>query len=247
MGRTIRGTCRICGAFERLTYEHVPPRHAFNDEPIKSYELGEWWNLQAGKPARYANEQRGAGDHLLCDRCNNHICGTWYVPELCTWVRAVAPVWEAIPEGAGESLEAKIGLRHVRPALFAKQVIAMLLASTPEGFSSEHPELQHLVLERDARGLPDCYRLYLSLFKRCVARETGVYDVLTDFGVTVFRAVELSYPPFSYLLTIREGRIADRLGAISHFLDNGPDDEREVTLRLPVNSELLPESISKPM
>jgi Aminotransferase class-III len=90
MGRVIHGECRICGTHTRLTYEHVPPRCAFNDEPIKSYKLSEWWKLQAGKPARHANEQRGAGDHLLCDRCNNHVCGTWYVPELCTWVRAVA-------------------------------------------------------------------------------------------------------------------------------------------------------------
>ena len=246
MGRGIYGECRICGTYSRLTYEHVPPRCAFNDEPIKSYKLGEWWKLQAGESARHTNEQRGAGDHLLCDRCNNHVCGTWYVPELCKWVRAVAPVWEAVPDGADETFVANIGLRRVRPALFAKQVVAMLLASTPPGFANEHPELQRVVLKRDARGLPERYQLYLILFKRDVARETGVYSAFNAFGARAFQAVELSYPPFSYLLTIGEGSVAERLGAIGRFLDDGPDDERELKLQLAVNWTLLPEDIATP-
>jgi hypothetical protein len=75
-GQTIHGKCRICGVGAQLTYEHIPPCCAFNDEPIKSYKLGEGWKLQVGERARYTGEQRGAGDHLLCDRCNNHVCGT---------------------------------------------------------------------------------------------------------------------------------------------------------------------------
>jgi len=244
---TVHGECRICGACGTLTYEHVPPRGAFNDQPLRSYKRGEWWNFQAGERARHENEQRGAGDHLLCDRCNSRVCGRWYVPELCKWVRAVASRWDSLPAGAGPEVVVTIGLRRVYPARVAKQVIAMLLATTPAGFSSGHPELQRLVLKRHARGLPERYQLYLSLFNGDVARETGLYHAFNAFDGRALAAIELSYPPFSYLLTIDEGPVADRLGAISDFLDCGPDDERELKLRLALNWTLLPQDIGTPV
>lgn len=247
MARTsVRGECRICGEFTKLTFEHVPPKCAFNDAPIRSYKLGEWWQLQSGSASQFHNEQRGAGDHLLCRRCNEHVCGSWYVPELCKWVRAVAPRWEEIPSDAGSDLVAIVGLRRVFPARFAKQVLAMLLATSPAGFATKHEPLRRLVLSRETDGLPENYQLYLSLFTRDVARETGLFDAMADFGERMFQAIELSFPPFSYLLTIGEGVVTDRLGRISNFLDYTCDEEVEPRLELAVNWTLLPEDIASP-
>jgi hypothetical protein len=137
--KVVFGEYRICGGREKLTYEHVPPQCAFNDEPLRSYKLGQWWLLRSGARARYDDEQRGAGDHLLCDRCNNHVCGRWYVPELCKWVRAVATRWDELPPDAGPDVVVTVGLRHVYPARFAKQVLAMLLATAQPGLQRSAP------------------------------------------------------------------------------------------------------------
>lgn len=122
----------------------------------------------------------------------------------------------------------------------------MLLATTPAGFATRQSDLRDLVLELEATGLPDRYQLYLSLFSQDVARETGVYVAMSDFGARAFEAVELSFPPFSYLLTLGEGAVEDRLGRISHFLDSGYDAEEELRIELRVNWTLLPADIASP-
>jgi hypothetical protein len=240
---TVRGECRICGDYTTLSYEHVPPRCAFNDAPLRSYKLGEWWRLQTEGSAHFQNEQRGAGDHLLCKRCNEHVCGAWYVPELCKWVRAVATRWDELPRDASDVV-VTIGLRRVFPARFAKQVLAMLLATSRGGYVARHKPLRHLVLHRDSTGLPDEYQLYLSLFNGDTARATSTYDAF--FCGRSFEAIELSYPPFSYMLTIGEGVVEERLGRVSDFLNWRYDQEGEPRLKLPVNWTLLPQDIGTP-
>ena len=76
----ITGECCICGTFGELTFEHVPPRAAFNDRRVFEAKLdsllgGQW---KPGTPitkGRYV--QRGVGRHSLCGKCNNDT-GTGY-------------------------------------------------------------------------------------------------------------------------------------------------------------------------
>ncbi len=72
-------TCRVCRRnVARLTFEHVPPRAAFNSERTRVYGLEHW--LQRGERGELHGgriEQRGAGDLTLCEDCNNKT-GSWY-------------------------------------------------------------------------------------------------------------------------------------------------------------------------
>ncbi len=70
----------------------------------------------------------------------------------------------------------------------------MLLATTPAGFADGHPELQRLVLNREAIELPERYRLYLTLFNANATRETGTYHPI-DLQGGAFSPIEISYPP----------------------------------------------------
>ena len=140
--------CRLCGECKQLTYEHVPPKSAYNREPLKSYSLSDYWALSSGKPATYVNEQRGAGYYATCASCNSN-SGTWYVGEFARWVEAGAEVvvrelstLRANAERpSDDDIVARMKLRGTYPGRFAKQVVAMLLAINAPSLGDAHPGL----------------------------------------------------------------------------------------------------------
>ena len=79
------GTCALCGAETQLTFEHIPPRCAFNNHPAKSYSGDELIKTIAGekrKPwdlsgLKYSNDQKGFGMYSLCSKCNSYT-GKYY-------------------------------------------------------------------------------------------------------------------------------------------------------------------------
>lgn len=84
----IIGKCALCGRDCELTFEHIPPRKAFNWIPEKTIS-GEQlicsltdsnrmpWDFSGLK---YQNDQKGMGAYTLCQTCNNNT-GTWYGDE----------------------------------------------------------------------------------------------------------------------------------------------------------------------
>ena len=69
--------CRICRVKPADSFEHVPPRKAFNDEPTTTFTIMEWLAREDGKLTGGKIERRGAGDAVLCQSCNNNT-GSWY-------------------------------------------------------------------------------------------------------------------------------------------------------------------------
>lgn len=78
------GKCKLCGNFTKLTFEHVPPKSAFNDTPVKIVSgedaistLGDDrlpWDFS---DLHGRTQQRGKGGYYLCKSCNS-ITGAWY-------------------------------------------------------------------------------------------------------------------------------------------------------------------------
>jgi hypothetical protein len=70
------GTCCLCGTWGDLSFEHIPPRAAFNDHRVfeanvKKLIGTEWWDgSNSGVEGKWA--QRGAGKETLCNRCNSN-------------------------------------------------------------------------------------------------------------------------------------------------------------------------------
>ena len=88
MASKVIGHCRICGTYDKLSFEHVPPRSAFNDEPILFADVE---RLRAGgHPDDYEKgareQQKGAGAYTLCDRCNS-TTGGWYAPAYMSFAK----------------------------------------------------------------------------------------------------------------------------------------------------------------
>lgn len=234
------GICRVCGEEGPLTYEHVPPRAAFNRETAKMYTYDQWLSLDATGRGRYELQQRGSGYYAFCETCNNTRGGTWYIPEYELWVLAAAEVVSQLPDESQPGLVVHMNLHAVRPALFAKQMVMMLLALNGSEFGDAFPELRDYVRERDAVGLPDRHRLFLSLLNVDVARYGGRYEAVNFVTDKSFSVTDLLYPPLAYTLTINEQEPEPREGEITWFTTLTPDDERDIKLTLPYNVTVMP-------
>lgn len=72
MPRERRGKCYICGRIGKLSFEHIPPRKAFNERPVIKAQFEELVGLGPDEPITGQIQQRGRGEYTLCPRCNNN-------------------------------------------------------------------------------------------------------------------------------------------------------------------------------
>jgi hypothetical protein len=182
------GPCRICGKSGTLTFEHVPPRAAFNKRPIVSIS-----GLQALNPGatgvRKVHEQRGAGHHSLCSDCNS-TTGSWYADAL-----------RAFCEQGMERAQLSVGRASlvypykIHPLRVLKQVVAMTFSANDP--NRRDPRLVAFVLDRGRRRLPSGYRAYLYFSVGPLYRFAGWSPNLNTGG----EISEIAYPPFGYVLT----------------------------------------------
>jgi hypothetical protein len=243
MAKKTIGICRICGLERELTYEHVPPRCAFNAEPAKMYGPEQWVVLQSGGPARYKSQQRGSGYVTLCDECNSRRGGTWNVPDFCLWTKTADALIRKFPEGKTVTEAGFRPLKQLRPLPFAKQIVSMLLALNLPEFGAAYPELRAFAMEKQRTGLPDDHRLFLSLYDLSFARWVGRYDfigVRPNGAFETIVATQLSYYPFTYVLTIGPPPPVTDLLDITRFTRSSRSTVVTEKLTLPVNGTFLP-------
>lgn len=174
-------------------------------------------------------EQRGAGGVVLCQRCNNNT-GSWYGNELIRAAGAGARILRETPlNELDQRLEPTFGEVHFRqqpgigphPLRLIKQIVTMLLATSPLSFSQANPALGDFVLDRERIGLPDRYQFYLALFAGPGARTTGVSSRLDLHTQRIDVLVEVAYPPFAYVMTVDSAEGAVETSNITRFVDVG--------------------------
>src|SRR5579871_2531124 len=153
------GKCRLCGVLGPLSWEHVPPKAAFNKYPVVRATIeqmltpGEWDGTSG------TVQQRGSGAYTLCEKCNNNT-GTWYGTEYAEWAKQGLERLLRVPHEDCDHLAVSF---RGRPLRFLKQVITMSFSANGESFADIHPELVRFVLDWQAVGLPAEYRVDLVL------------------------------------------------------------------------------------
>ena len=233
--------CRICRREEaNLSYEHVPPRAAFNDEPTTVYGFDDWLNRSPdGVLPGGRIEQRGAGAHTLCERCNNNT-GSWYGTELKRAANTGAKLLMSTPlKEFDQLLEhrwAQVKLKQTEkgphPLRLIKQIVAMLLATSTPELTINHPELGDFVLDRTRTGLSNRYCFYLALYAGPYARTTGV---VPGFNLERNRSdtfVEVAWPPYAYVMTIDSAPEAIPTVDITTMVDVGYNQRADIELDL---------------
>jgi len=247
-----QGPCHLCGKQKVLTYEHVPARSSFNNEPVEMFGFEHWLKrAPSGEMGGGELRDRGAGVNTLCADCNS-LTGGQYVPELKVWTgRGMSIVLQATKEGqpAGNAVECV--LKKVRPALFLKQAVAMLASVNQPALLDYHPELRRFVLDREATGLPPRYQFYLGLThpSSTVFRFAGLSPLVRDGIWCVTWVTDLVWAPFAYVMTIDEPAALFPIGNISAFANRKYDQVEDAILQLPllVGEQPYPGEFSDPL
>ena len=128
--KRIYGECKLCGNYSVLTYEHVPPRSAFNNHSIKKVSGDQLLRhiTSDEKPWDVSKlwgkiQQQGSGGYYLCKDCNENT-GTWYVPSYLDFVHGVYRVVEEVdPERKASYI--KIQTSIIRPLPIFKEIMVM--------------------------------------------------------------------------------------------------------------------------
>jgi hypothetical protein len=206
-----------------LSFEHVPPREAYNDFPVVRQSLDEAF-------AGYApiEQRRGRGEYALCTKCNSET-GGWYGGAFVEFVK------QALEQRHYQNGKpSMIYMGEIEPLRVGKQILTMFLATCGPGFREKNSELANLVLDANARVLPPRYKLYAFWMGKGFARQSGVASQMhlaTNRSSTV---AEVVHWPFGYLLEFSGHRFDQRPVDISDFLSFELNDRRSINRRLPV-------------
>jgi hypothetical protein len=196
------GICHVCLRREKLTYEHVPPRRAYNSFPgvahALSHPLGN--DVPIGVLARFRG---GMGVRTLCASCNG-MTARYYGDAFAEWVRQAlvyADRYECV-----DGRENKILLPFtIEPLAVLKQIATMMLAvSKPSAIDVLYP-LRRFVLMPFEGLMTDriSLRVYLnprrSGWSEPQNRMNGT-SVLTNWvkRESTFTIADIAFPPLGY-------------------------------------------------
>jgi len=226
--RRMTGVCHICGKNGPLTFEHVPPRAAFNNRRVVTAGFDEVIRLGPDEVPTGPVQQRGAGGYTLCASCNNRT-GSWYGRSFVDWCYQGMDI--LIRSGGKPSL---IYMNYLFPLRVIKQIATMFFSVNGEQFSQVHPVLVRFILNREQKYLPPRYRFfaYYNMSGKC--RYSGVVAKVDTRTGKPFIYSEITYPPFGYVMTLDSQPPDPRLSEITGFSRFSYNEFRVFNLRLPV-------------
>ncbi len=234
--KKVEGTCHICGTFGPLSFEHVPPRAAFNDQPVVVLKSDDAFDLVPGEVAKGPIEQRGAGAYTLCAKCNNDT-GGWYGRHFVKWCYQGMDVL-----ARSDGKPSLIYLHYVFPLRIIKQIVTMMFSVNGDHFRLKNPDLVRFVLNREARYLPPQYRFFVYYNIGGVNRSIGISGLFNIKTRRMSIMSEITFPPFGYVMTLDTEPPDRRLFEITHFARYDYNDLVVAPLHLPV----LPTHLSFP-
>lgn len=237
-----RGKCALCGSECELTFEHIPPKKAFNEYPAKTVSGNDLlasmerndsnpWDLSKHQ---YKNNQKGMGLYSLCSRCNS-FTGTRYGNEYINFAHGFQQIIKSTKPVAGMTMFVENA--SFRPLPVIKQVISMF-CSVNQNIS--HPIfdiLKKFVLEENSSFPKNEVKLGMyicvdGIFRRCPLSFCGS---IKDNKIHLIGVSEISTYPLGFLLYLTEGKEFEiPCLDITDFCDYQYNDECIMEMELPI-------------
>lgn len=232
MNRRI-GKCCLCGEIRELSFEHIPPRSAYNrDGTFEVIDFMEW--IQEKETFKKRRKVRGGlGLFTLCRKCNS--LGGRYVREYKEWVDKGI---EILKENKGHEWSGI--LKDVYPIRFLKEVITMFCSLNEPQFAEKYPDIKDFVISKNGNKLPPNVTIYMYLNTSKLITRTGITGLI-EFRApsNIFIVSELNFPPFGFAMYIGTAKY-ERLTDITWFDGYGYDEKVELFLRLPILERNVP-------
>jgi hypothetical protein len=236
------GFCKLCGEKKKLTFEHIPPRVAFNKTtryfsiPSDEYYITD--NLLKLKPKGNII-QGGVGSYCLCKDCNSFL-GQNYVRSYVDFVNIGMNLLYKY-----EFNTVLFKAKNQNPLRVLKQVASMFISISEPTFKETCPEIFDFVRKPEKIDLPEKYRFFMYLNNEGNYRKFGFPTITNQHGAIC----ELAYPPFGFVLNIDIGLALStkskngfrQLTEITHFnnFTDSRDNEFEILLnKLPTHIQI---------
>ncbi|MES2284681.1 MAG: hypothetical protein V4547_03260 [Bacteroidota bacterium] len=229
------GDCLLCGLVGELTFEHVPPRAAFNNKRIKvqnHIHLTENTNPLFGK---YSKAPRGFGGFTLCKSCNN-TTGDWYAKDYTVFAhQAMKNIKSLSPRYWVD------GKYNIKPLNVLKQVLTMFMSADKSKHLQSQTDLVHFILNRESQNLPTRFKIYMYSTLSPFYRMQGWCIVSEMSSETISKWAEINFKPFGFLFTEDSNAAHPDQLDISNFKNYKYDEYADILLRLPYLNVNSPE------
>lgn len=235
MARHYEGFCRLCGNYGKLSFEHIPPKKAFNDHQQLLRTMEDHLSKRA-----YSRFRKGLGKHSLCEKCNNDT-GAWYGSAFVSWTKQG---YDWLDKVHGDKV---LNLPYyIRPLNVLKQILVMGAAMSAEVSVKAHRDLRQFLLSPRQRHMPPDYRAFVYFGMKGMLRfNSGMALLDTEGKGADFIVAEVALPPFGYCITRPVGdrqSLAESKGLydISWFANYRFNEWTQVHLRIPTRETHFP-------
>jgi len=216
--------CGLCGDEHILTFEHVPPKCAFNNKNIhiqKHEHLIEQNSPLYGKKSR---SNKGFGKYSLCSSCNNNT-GNWYANAFCDFAEQGMQI---LTDNKNPNYIK--GEYIVKPHNVLKQIFMMFLTADSSNIIRDLPGVKDYLLNRKSQDFPSDINIYIYSNASKIKRMLG-YHVVGDINNDkIFNWAEINFQPFGYVLTHKSEPPNEFMVKITDFRKVPYDEMRRLTL-----------------
>ena len=224
--KKIIGTCCICGRTAELTYEHIPPKSAFNHFSLKLYDV---YGYLLQNNSKYTQHQQGAGRYTLCESCNN-LTGTWYGSAYAEFARQGMRYYHGNAQGV-----LRIPYR-IYPLRVLKQIVSCFASVNGPSWCQQNPSIREFILSPEERRFPKKIDIRMYMQTRPKIKQSSISGVMSMSGER-FVGSEWAYPPFAFLnvcdITETRSWVLNELYSVKSFLNYRYDDYDTVYLKIP--------------
>lgn len=195
------GKCCLCGQHKKLTFEHVPPKSAFNStktkivpgiEALKKPTSQMPWDLSG---LHSKEQQRGTGDYYLCGECNSNT-GFWYISHYTNFVKCIDEKLRNKNYSFVQPRSLEISFEHIRPLAIFKGIMVLFCDINHHYFNDENLQsylLNYMETELDTKK----YRLFIHIHGGGLQRVAGLSSITFTGGdkiETIFLSEITTYP-----------------------------------------------------
>lgn len=244
--KRIKGNCRICGQYEKLTFEHVPPSATYNNQSVKVITLldcirnenkpnSKPWELDEIKGII---SQRGKGGFYLCEQCNNNT-GTWYGHAYKQFVDPIFYVVQKVRNNNYNSVSMII--KNIRPLAIFKQIMVMF-CDINDGLAESDPMLREYILDKRSTRFDDKkYRVFMYMMEGGIERTAPIASIFKIGKSSPILVSEISAIPVGFMLYIDKAtEILPEGTDITWFSTCSYDDIKTIEITMPIHENNSP-------
>lgn len=228
MARKKHGICCICGEETELTFEHIPPKAAFNKFNLRLYDI---FGSLIHNNMRYIASQRGAGGYSLCQKCNNKT-GEWYGAAYAEFAKQGIAY---VKNGAQGGLSVPYSIFPLR---VIKQVISCFASVNGPNWCKTNPQIKQFLLDPAERNIPNGLDVRMYLQSEARVKQQSIIGTMNVETRERFLGAEWAYPPFSFILVCDSSytnyRVLNDLVSLRPFLNYNYEDKTCVYLKIPL-------------